>query len=112
MPRWSKYHLARALGSFARKKRPPMPVTFSVSAASDLVAAAAPTAPRKSRRVVSIVIAQTSGRLWILPEDTGVDAGEKVGQASGVGNPAQVGNLPHLTPARARCDSLTALRGI
>jgi hypothetical protein len=33
----------------------------------DLAAAAAPTALRKTRRVVSVVIA-TSGRLWIVPQ--------------------------------------------
>src|SRR5579862_8798155 len=36
MPRCCWYHRPSALGSLARKKNPPMPVTFSVSVASAL----------------------------------------------------------------------------
>src|SRR5262245_45209295 len=49
-----------------------MPVTFSTSAASELVAAIAPTAPRQMRRVVSSDIATFLANTHVLFPQTSV----------------------------------------
>src|SRR5262249_44875073 len=62
-PRLSSYHLASLSGSFARKKNPPIPVTFSIAsspcalrpiAPAAALAAAKVSAPRRVRSLIGI----------------------------------------------------------